>query len=89
MNSLPLVWGAVGDEHTRAWPVDALVPAPADLEWLWNKPKSKSESYMYWSIAEGGRQFDSDMPAFKSTLPKKDIWSVIAYVRAGMPRRSP
>ena len=67
----------------------ALVPAPADLEWLWNKPKSKSESYMYWSIAEGGRQFDSDMPAFKSTLPKKDIWSVIAYVRAGMPRRSP
>jgi mono/diheme cytochrome c family protein len=67
----------------------ALVPAPADLEWLWNKPKSKSESYMYWSIAEGGRQFDSDMPAFKSTLSKKDIWSVIAYVRAGMPRRSP
>jgi mono/diheme cytochrome c family protein len=67
----------------------ALVPAPADLEWLWNKPKSKSESYMYWSIAEGGRQFDSDMPAFKSTLSKKDIWSVIAYVRAGMPRSSP
>ena len=44
---------------------------------------------MYWSIAEGGRQFDSDMPAFKSTLSKKDIWSVIAYVRAGMPRSSP
>jgi mono/diheme cytochrome c family protein len=67
----------------------ALVPAPADLEWLWNKPKGKAEPYMYWTIAEGGRQFESDMPAFKRTLSKKDIWSVIAYVRAGMPHRAP
>lgn len=29
MTALPLAWGTVGDEHTRAWPVDALVPAPA------------------------------------------------------------
>jgi mono/diheme cytochrome c family protein len=66
-----------------------LVPAPADLEWLWNKPKSRADPYMCWAISEGGRQFESDMPAFKRTLSKKDIWSVIAYVRAGMPRRSP
>jgi len=67
----------------------ALVPAPADLEWLWNKPKSKADPYMYWTVAEGGRQFESDMPAFKGTLSKQDMWSVIAYVRSGMPRRSP
>ncbi len=41
---------------------------------------------MYWTIAEGGRQFDSDMPAFKDRLSKQDIWAVIAYVRAGLPR---
>lgn len=67
----------------------ALVPAPADLEWLARTPKSRSEPYMYWTIAEGGQSFDSDMPAFKRTLSKRDIWSAIAYIRAGFPRRSP
>lgn len=67
----------------------ALVPAPADLEWLRNTPKSRADPYIYWSIAEGGRQFESDMPAFKRTLPKRDIWSVIAYIRAGLPQSSP
>jgi len=67
----------------------ALVPAPADLEWLARTPKGSSEPYMYWSIAEGGREFESDMPAFKDRLSKKDIWAVIAYIRAGLPRSSP
>jgi len=67
----------------------ALVPAPADLEWLARTPKSRSEPYMNWTIAEGGREFESDMPAFKRTLSKRDIWSVIAYIRAGLPRSSP
>jgi len=67
----------------------ALVPAPADLEWLRNSPKGRSQPYMYWAIAEGGRQFESDMPAFKKKLSQRDIWSVIAYLRAGIPRRSP
>jgi len=67
----------------------ALVPAPADLEWLARTPKNRTEPYMSWSIAEGGRQFDSDMPAFKGKLAKKDMWAIIAYVRAGLPRSSP
>ena len=67
----------------------ALVPAPADLEWLARTPKKKSDPYLYWSIAEGGRQFESDMPAFKDRLAKKDLWAVIAYIRAGLPRNSP
>lgn len=67
----------------------ALVPAPADLEWLAHTPQARSEPYMYWSIAEGGRQFESDMPAFKRTLSRADTWAVIAYVRAGLPRKSP
>jgi mono/diheme cytochrome c family protein len=67
----------------------ALVPAPADLEWLARTPKDKAEPYMYWTIAEGGRQFESDMPAFNKTLSKSDSWAVIAYLRAGMPRKTP
>lgn len=67
----------------------ALVPAPADLEWLARTPKDRSQAYIYWSIAEGGRQFDSEMPAYKGALPKEDIWAVAAYLRAGMPHASP
>lgn len=67
----------------------ALVPAPADLEWLARAPKKRSEPYLYWAIADGGRQFESDMPAFKDRLSKTDMWAVIAYVRAGLPRNSP
>ena len=65
----------------------ALVPAPADLEWLARTPESRSEPYMYWSIAEGGQSFGSEMPAFKQTLSPKDRWSVIAFIRAGFPRQ--
>jgi mono/diheme cytochrome c family protein len=67
----------------------ALVPAPADLEWLAHTPKSRADPYIYWTVAEGGRAFESEMPAFKSKLSKSDMWSVVAYIRAGLPRRSP
>jgi mono/diheme cytochrome c family protein len=67
----------------------ALVPAPADLEWLAKSPRTRSEPYIYWSVAEGGDRFDSDMPAFKDRLSKEDMWAVVAYVSAGLPRNSP
>ena len=67
----------------------SLVPAPADLEWLAHTPKSRSEAYIYWSIAEGGESFGSEMPAFKGSLSEKDIWAISAYLRAGMPHSSP
>ena len=67
----------------------ALVPAPADLEWLARTPKSRAAPYMYWSIAEGGRQFESEMPAFKGKLSRKDTWALIAYIRAGLPGKTP
>jgi mono/diheme cytochrome c family protein len=67
----------------------ALVPAPADLEWLRNTPKKRADPYIYWTISEGGREFESDMPAFKNKLSRNDLWAVIAYIRAGMPRATP
>ena len=66
-----------------------LVPAPADLAWLAQKPKDKADPYIYWSIAEGGTAFESEMPAFKYSLTQEDIWSVSAYLRAGMPYANP
>lgn len=90
---------AVFDQHCAAchgWTGEgtgpeafALVPAPADLEWIAHTPKNKAEPYMAWAIGEGGAQFESDMPAFKKSLSKADSWAVIAYLRAGMPRKTP
>jgi mono/diheme cytochrome c family protein len=64
-----------------------LVPPPANLAWLAHTPMSRSDPYMYWTIAEGGQQFGSEMPAFKNTLSKTQIWAVIGFIRNGLPAR--
>ena len=66
-----------------------LVPAPADLAWLDKAPSERAEPYLYWTIAEGGAKFESEMPAYKQTLSKEDIWALAAYLRAGMPYATP
>ena len=71
-----------GPERQRLW------PPPANLAWLAHTPTSRSDPYMYWTIAEGGTPVGSGMPAFKRTLSTTDIWSVIAYVREGLVPRS-
>jgi len=67
----------------------AMIPAPADLAWLARQPRKQAQPYIYWSIAEGGQRFDSEMPAFRQRLPREDIWAVTAYIRAGMPHATP
>jgi mono/diheme cytochrome c family protein len=62
----------------------SLLPSPALLAFMIQRPISVDE-YLLWSIAEGGKQFDTEMPAFKSTLSHDDIWRIIAYMRAGFP----
>jgi mono/diheme cytochrome c family protein len=66
----------------------ALSPPPPDLGWLTRMPMVRSDSYMYWSIAEGGAQFGTAMPAFKNALSKDQIWAVIAYIQEGLPQPS-
>ena len=66
-----------------------LVPTPADLEWLQGAPRERGDPYIYWSIAEGGKAVDSEMPAFKGTLSDEDIWALTGYLKAGMPYANP
>ncbi|WP_296710938.1 cytochrome c [Rhodoblastus sp.] len=63
-----------------------LSPPPANLAWLAEMPMVQWDSFIYWTIAEGGTQFRSAMPAFKDGLAKDDIWAVIAYIRARLPQ---
>ena len=63
-----------------------LSPPPGNLAWLSQMPLSRRDSFMYWTVAEGGSAFGTAMPAFKATLSESDIWSVIAYIQARLPQ---
>ncbi|MEZ5853441.1 MAG: c-type cytochrome [Hyphomicrobiaceae bacterium] len=63
---------------------NALSPSPALLAFMIRRPISVDE-YLLWSISEGGEQFQSAMPAFKSKLKRDEIWQIVAYMRAGFP----
>jgi mono/diheme cytochrome c family protein len=65
-------------------PGRAVSPSPALLAYMIRRPISVDE-YLLWAILDGGKQFDSEMPAFKDKLSRDDIWRVIAYMRAGFP----
>ncbi len=62
----------------------ALSPSPAVLAFMITRPIAV-DPYLLWSISEGGKQFDSNMPSFKDKLSREDIWKIIAYMRAGFP----
>ncbi|MCW9033109.1 MAG: c-type cytochrome [Rhodospirillales bacterium] len=57
-------------------------PPPAPLAYTLHMPSS-TDPFMFWSIREGGHQFDTDMPSFNHTLDKEGIWQVILYLRSG------
>jgi mono/diheme cytochrome c family protein len=65
-------------------PGRAVSPSPALLAYMIRRPISVDE-YLLWAISDGGKQFESEMPAFKDKLSRDDIWRVIAYMRAGFP----
>jgi mono/diheme cytochrome c family protein len=63
----------------------ALSPSPALLAYMIRRPIAVDE-YLLWTISEGGKQFGTEMPAFKGKLSREEIWKVIAYMRAGFPQ---
>jgi mono/diheme cytochrome c family protein len=63
-----------------------LSPPPGNLAWLSQMPMVQWDPFMYWTVAEGGAQFKTAMPAFKDRLSKEDIWAVVAYIQAHLPQ---
>jgi len=43
------------------------------------------DPYLLWTIAEGGAEFDTEMPAYKNILSQDEIWKIVAFMRAGFP----
>lgn len=58
----------------------ALKPAPADLSAAMRMPMS-SDSYLDWTISEGGVPVQSAMPPFKASLSSDQIWKLVLYLR--------
>ena len=65
-----------------------LSPPPGNLAWLSEMPIGQWDPFIYWTVAEGGSQFGSAMPAFKDSLSKDQIWAVTAYIQAHLPQKS-
>ncbi len=61
-----------------------LRPTPTFLAFMIESPDLVDE-YLMWTIAEGGAQFDTEMPAYKDALDTRDIWKIVVYMRAGFP----
>lgn len=62
----------------------SLSPSPALLTFMIHRPMAVDE-YLLWTISEGGKNFDTSMPAFKDTLSRDEIWKIVAYMRSGFP----
>lgn len=63
-----------------------LAMRPADLAWSLSAPEIKDD-FLFWTIAEGGAQFNSPMPAFKGQMKDFQIWEVVTYMRAAFEGR--
>ncbi len=59
-----------------------LNPSPALLAFIVQTPIAV-DSYLMWSIAEGGADLNSEMPAFKTVLNENEIWQIVSYIRNG------
>lgn len=62
-----------------------LRPSPALLAYLIQRPVA-ADSYLMWTISEGGIANKTDMPSFKKTLSKAQIWKIITYMHSGFPK---
>jgi mono/diheme cytochrome c family protein len=62
-----------------------LKPSPALKTYISRRPWAADE-YLLWSVAEGGVEFGSAMPAFREQLTRREMWQIIAYMRAGFPK---
>jgi len=57
-----------------------LDPAPAVLAGLSRMPIA-SDGFYFWTISEGGIQFQGAMPPFQGTFKDEDIWKIVLFLR--------
>ncbi|KRT54372.1 c-type cytochrome [endosymbiont of Ridgeia piscesae] len=58
-----------------------LSPRPANLNHFMQMRMMARDNYLIWTISEGGKRFNTAMPAFKETLGEEDRWKIIHFLR--------
>jgi mono/diheme cytochrome c family protein len=58
----------------------ALRPPPSNIAIVAGLPEV-TDSYLFWTVSEGGRAIKTTMLPFKSALSEEDIWRLILYIR--------
>lgn len=56
-----------------------LNPTPANITGI-SKRHIATDSYLFWTIAEGGVPLESAMPSFKTILKEDEIWKIVIYL---------
>ncbi|MCB1862424.1 MAG: cytochrome c [Gammaproteobacteria bacterium] len=59
-----------------------LAPRPANLAVSRSLPVA-TDAFFFWTLSEGGKPFDTAMPAFEARLSDKEIWQITRYINAG------
>jgi len=57
-----------------------LDPKPAVLAGLGHK-RIATDGFYFWTVSEGGIQFNGAMPPFKDQIKDEDIWKIILFLR--------
>lgn len=60
---------------------EQLSPRPANLNAFMKMRMMARDNYLFWTISEGGKRFNTAMPAFKNSLSEKDRWKIIRFLR--------
>lgn len=60
----------------------SLTPSPANLALTRQLPIA-TDSFLFWTLSEGGQIYNTAMPAFGERLSDKEIWQLSLYINSG------
>ena len=59
-----------------------LIPRPANLTLTRQLPIA-TDSFLFWTLSQGGQFYDTAMPKFVGRLSDKEIWQISLYINSG------
>lgn len=62
---------------------EQLIPRPANLRFTRSLPLDM-DTFIFWTISEGGKAIGTAMPAFRNKLSDKEIWQITHYINTGL-----
>lgn len=62
---------------------EQLTPRPANLKWTRKLPLD-TDTFIFWTISEGGKPLGTAMPAFKNKLSDEEIWKIVHYINTDL-----